>query len=54
MLKNKIDTFLLELRGKRFSTHYHLVSIAHYISNKVSGMIRPLQGRMISINNDNP
>ncbi|MDN0096998.1 type IV toxin-antitoxin system YeeU family antitoxin, partial [Yersinia rohdei] len=24
-------------------SHSHLVSVAHYISNKVSGMIRPLQ-----------
>ncbi|MCB5312811.1 hypothetical protein, partial [Yersinia intermedia] len=26
-----------------FFSHSHLVSVAHYISNKVSGMIRPLQ-----------
>ncbi|MGT3198988.1 hypothetical protein ACVST0_22765, partial [Yersinia enterocolitica] len=29
--------------SKRFFSHSHLVSVAHYISNKVSGMIRPLQ-----------
>jgi putative transposase len=28
--------------GKRFSSHSHLVSVAHYISNKVSCLIRPL------------
>lgn len=42
VLKNQVDTFLLELMDKRFSSHSHLVSIAHYISNKVSGLIRPL------------
>ncbi|MQB56182.1 hypothetical protein DXU84_24715 [Rahnella sp. RcJ3] len=42
MLKNQVGTFLLELMDKRFSLHSHLVSIAHYISNKVSGLIRPL------------
>ncbi|BCZ39107.1 hypothetical protein SMGES_04330 [Serratia marcescens] len=43
MLKDQIDTFLFELMGKRFSAHSHLVSAAYYISNKVYGIIRPLQ-----------
>ncbi|WP_230468099.1 hypothetical protein, partial [Biostraticola tofi] len=42
VLQNQIDTFLLELMGKCFSSHSHLVSVAHYIFNKVSGLIRPL------------
>lgn len=42
MLQNQIDTFLFELMGKRFSSHFHFVSVAHYISNKVSCLIRPL------------
>lgn len=42
MLNNQIDIFLFELMGNRFSSRSHLVSVAHYISNKVSGMIRPL------------
>lgn len=42
MLQNQIDTFQLELMGKRFSSHSFLVSVAHYISNKVYGLIRPL------------
>ena len=37
-----INIFLFELMGKRFSYHSHFVSVADYISNKVSGMIRPL------------
>lgn len=43
MLEEQIDTFLLELMGKRSCAHPHLVSAAYYISNKVSGMINPLQ-----------
>ncbi|NJC99678.1 hypothetical protein EWM58_04950 [Candidatus Erwinia dacicola] len=35
--------------GKRFSSHSHLVSIAHYISNKVSGLIRPSHSQKGSI-----
>lgn len=42
VLQNQVDTFLLELMGKRFSSHSHLVSAVHYISNKVSWMIGPL------------
>ncbi|WP_261278119.1 hypothetical protein, partial [Serratia quinivorans] len=38
-----------ELMGKRFSSHSHLVSVAHYISNKVSGMIRPLQALILGL-----
>lgn len=42
VLQNQIDTFLLELMGERFSSHSLLVSVAHHISNKVYGLIRPL------------
>lgn len=34
--------------GKGFSSHSHPVSIAHYISNKVSGLIRPLHAQVQS------
>ncbi|CQH44172.1 Uncharacterised protein [Yersinia enterocolitica] len=42
MLNNQVGTFMFELMSKRFSSYSHLVSVAHYIPSKVSGMIRPL------------